>query len=888
MTGVRSFAHLHVHSAHSLLDGLCRIPDLAETVHSLGMTAAALTDHAVLHGAFDFYDAARRIGIRPILGCEIPLRLDGADAFPVVLLATNFAGFENLQRLITLAHQNVGTPALDAEGLAAHRAHLLGLTGAWPFSRIAGLCAEDRIREAVTLTGAFSDILEAGSCFMELQNHGFDGQLMANVGLRQVGRRLGLPTLAAHTVNYLQPGDAEAHALVQCIRTGQFWKDRDRVPFPTRQMHLRSPEEMAAAFPDDGPALERTLDVAARCACEIPTHRPFSFPSIPPPVSFQPPNSEFRTETAYLRQLALEGLARRAQSAALPAEWIARLDAELRSLEQVGAVRLLRGLGDLASAAREQGIPLGPGRGALPSSLIAYALGVTGVDPLKAGLHFERWLNPSLSTSPELGLEIAPDDRGKLVAHLRSRYGDECVAHLLTFPGIGPRQALRDAARVFEVDTPKADALIRQIPESSFASDSLRRIPVPGDPLLAAAVRAASRIEGLPRKPGTHPTGLVLSGGPVADRAPVARDGAGVLHVQLDQHGLNRAGLLKVDLLGSRVLQAIAATLQDGNPVDPDSLPLEDPAVYERLADPEPADPHPIDSPELRNLILRIRPRQLGDLALALALNRPDPPVAADEWIHRRTEPGTARADDPLLDPILSETCGLFIYEEQVISALRERAGQGTEAADRFLRLAQDQPAAARKYRQTIMDGLRRTTRIREPRAARLFDRLLAAAPRVCGKAPVYSAALQLYRTCWLKIRLPREFLAARLAAEPGQERRLAALLEEARRLKVKLFSPDIHSSGVRFQPVPGGILFGLCAIRHIGEDTARALVSERERNGPFLSLTELCRRMDPLLLTHRVLDALIRCGALDSVGEARSNMAAEQREFQSGAAALR
>lgn len=893
MKSDRAFVHLHVHTGYSLLDGLCRIPELFDAVRQSGMNAVAITDHDALYGVYEFSDAARRAGVKPLFGCELGVRPGDGEPFPVVLLAESLEGFENLQRLITLAHRPGEEPAFGFEDLAAHRAGLLALTGSWPRSRIPRLCGEGQLGDAASLAGALAEALPGGACYLELQNHGLAEQERANAGLRELGRKLGLPTVATNNAHYLRPDDADAHLLLQCVQAGVRWGDRHRVRFPTRRMHLRSPDEMAEAFPDDPQALARTAELAARCRCELPEARPFTFPRVPVPAEFRPDGVGLRPDAAYLAHMARAGLRRRTGGREPGPAVRERLERELDAIERAGYARTLLVLGDLARFARDRGIPVGPGRGALPSSLAAFALGITGIDPLDAGLIFERWLNPAFPHPPDLGLEIAPDRRADCLRYLRDRYGEDRVAHLLTFSTLGPRQALRDAGRVFGIDSARIDDWARRAPESPESlADAIRRTPAfrsaLSDDSLGPALRLAARIEGVPRNAGTHPTGIVLSGCPLAERAPVVRGADGECHVQIDQRALTRTGLLKVDLAGTRALQAIAAAAQLAGAGDPDNLPLDDPAAYERIRAGDTLGLDQADTPEMRDFLGQYRPADLGDLAAALALHRPNPPAPPGEMLLRRADARKARPPDPIFAQILSESGGCFLYEEQVVAAAAGPAGLSPEAADGFFRAAAARSSETGRWSRAAAEGFRRTKRVRAPRANRLVEALLAAAPRVCSKASMLASATLLARAAGLKARAPREYLAARIAAEPGPSRRLAAFLAEARRLGLALLPPDVNRSGVRFQPESGALRFGLGAILQIGEESAHAMVSERERGGPYADFAEFCRRQDPRRFTHRVLDALIRSGTLDPLGLPRAKMAAEGAAALSGAAALR
>jgi DNA polymerase-3 subunit alpha len=900
----RAFVHLHAHSAYSLLDGLCRIPDLVEEVHRLGMSAVALTDHDTISGAYEFHDAARRAGIQPVLGCELSIRIDPWPAFPVVLLAENADGFDSLRTLVSLARlRDDEAPFVVLDELAEHRRGLISLSGSWPRSLPAALCAERRFDEAETLVRDWAGALERGSAFLEIQRQGLPAQDLACAGLRELSRRTGLPRVVTHNVHYLHPSDAEDHLLLQCIQSGLTWRERDRVRFPTRNLALLGPREMAELFPDDGDALERTVEIADRCSFVLPEAPRIHFPEPPIPEDFRPAgDSGFRRDLAYLRDLARTGLARRRSIAPDDLSPVAgaRLDAELRAVEQAGYARTLRVLADLAEAARELGIPVGPGRGTEPSSFLAYALGITGVDPSACGLFAERWLNPSLPDPPELSLDVATEGRVELLKYLGRRYGTDRVGHLLAFGTLGPRSALREAARVHELDSESTEALLHRLPETA---GSLAEVAppsggtsLPGEDREAVARvwNAALRIEGLPRIAGTHPSGVVLSDLSLMRLAPVARDRNGFLHVQLDLRNLRRAGLLKIDVSGHRVLEGMGlaarwASERLGRAIDPEFLPTDDPRGFELISSGRTLGVAYAESPGMKEWLQSVAPVRIGDLAAALALHRPNPPVPPAEYLRKRADPGGKKAADPLLDFLLEETEGCLLYEEQILAAAVTLFHRTGEEADRFFRLAAvPGSSAVNRYRPVFLESIRKAKRIRSERANRLFDLLVSAAPRGVGKAAVWATALLMYRSACLKTLAPIEFLAARLAAEPGILRRVAEYLAEARALGLRILPPDINRSGVRFSLAPGGLRFGLAAIRHVGEDAAHALVQERERGGLYADLFDLCRRHGPQIVPHRVLDALVRCGALDAFGLSRARLAAALRIVLSEAATER
>lgn len=895
MPASQPFAHLHVWSEYSFPDGACRLRDLVRRVAELEQPAVAVTDQGTLYSAVAFYREARLAGVKPIFGLRLELldvhhtRRDGA----IVLLAEDLRGYRNLLALSTAAHLNAPAAApagVTLEELRARAAGLVALSGG-PEGVLRDALAARDLAAAARRAETFKEIFGRDAFFLELQSQSLPGQREMNAALRELGSRLGLATVVTNEVRYLRPQDAPAQRLLRRIRTG-VPPENEGVAETAGRHDLADGVEMARRFPDDEAALRRTLEIARRCTVELPARPPIAFPRFPLPGGFARWDEDADVAaTRYLREQAAAGLARRLgwradadDSAARRAR--ERLDRELEVIARLDCADYFLVVADYARFARASGIAVGPGRGAETGSLVAFALEITDIDPLRFGLSFERFLNPERREPPDFDLEFCPERRGEVIAYLRRRYGEDRVAQIVAFNAFTPRAALRDAARALRVPAENAERWARLLPddpratlaEALSARTPLRRL-ADDEPTANRVLAAAVALEGLPRAVGVHASGVVVSSVPLVERSPLQRDREGALMTQYDMASLPDVGLVKLDLLGLRALgvQRSAAELvaaAGGNaPPDFAALPLDDRPTLDLIARGDTVGVFQLESAAFRDLLRRIGVTSFEDLVIALALHRPTTARLLDEYLARRHGRSPFEIRPRALQPALAGTLGLFLFQEQV-----------PEVAERLARLP---PARAERLREELAHGGEvaegpltaafraacRRRRLSPDDTEEVLEALRRCAAYGANRFQCVALALLAFRAAWLKAHHPREFLCAALSQELGDVERTAALLTEARRLGVAVRRPDLNRSAEHFSLEGGALRFGLAAIKFVGPETARSLVAERRAHGDYRGLLDLCARLGPEALPRRAIESLVRCGALDFTGVSRRRL---------------
>jgi DNA polymerase-3 subunit alpha len=895
-----SFVHLHVHTEFSLLDSLVRIGPLMDAVADLDMPGVAMTDSGVLYGAPEFHRRARAKGLRPVLGVEMemaprpPAVLRPLDAAGpgLVLLAETPEGWGNLLRLVSDAHLQTpepGRPVLREADLARHASGLIGLSSGGN-GEVNRHCAAGRIDAAVEAAGRCAEILGRDAFFLEMQHQGLAGQDEMLAGLREVARRTGLRTVATNNVHYLRSDDAKAHETLRLVRRCAVREPARAGAEYSRLFHLRSAAEMLAALPEDGGAVARSVEIAMRCAVDLWPAQELRFPRFEPPAGFEPEMRRGR-EAAWLRRLAFDGLRERldvtdpAHPAPGAAAAVARLEHELEVIGRAGFVNYLLLIADIVRFARGRGIPVGPGRGPVAGSLATWCLGITEIDPLRHGLPFERFLNPERPSVPDIDIEICPSCRPALLEHLRERYGRDRVAHIITFGTFGARMAIRDTGRALGVSAGVCDAVARRVPEGAdmTLARALRTRPdLRREAESACApdlLPTAQVFEGLPRNPGTHPTGVVVADRPLRDLVPLARGGDGETITQYDMRELAWAGLLKIDLPGLRVLTVLGEAVRSlracGVDVDLARLPEDDPATLALLTRGDTAGVFLLDASPVRAAARRAGIGRFGDLVDVLALHRPETAALFDEYVARKRGESPATPPHKLLRAVVADSHGLLLYQEHIPAAAAILAAMPPERGDLLRRalVARDDESLHR-LRAAFVGGCRTAHHLRDADADRLFAALETCGRNGLSKAHGVASAKLAFRAAWLKANHPVEFLAAAMSSEAGDAGRLAALLAEARTLGLRVLGPDVNRSAAGFVPEGRAIRFGLSGIRGVGADAARAWVAERAAHGPFGGLVDFCRRTAGGPGARNPVECLVRGGAFDFTGMPRSRMA--------------
>ncbi|HKI94046.1 MAG TPA: DNA polymerase III subunit alpha [Gemmatimonadales bacterium] len=896
------FAHLHTHSEYSLLDGANRIPELVGRVRELGMDSLAVTDHGNLHAAWSFYEEAKAQQIRPILGFEAYLafgsrhlreRLPDAPAqySHLVLLARNRTGYRNLIKLSSIGYVEgyYRRPRIDKEVLEAHADGLLGLAACLS-GEIALYLRQGQYEIARQSAEWFARVFGPDNFWLEVQDHGIPDERVVRDGMFRLGEDLGLPVVATNDAHYLRREDHEAHDCLLAIGTGKDLDDPNRFRFTGQESYVKSEEEMAALFPGRPDVIANTQRVAERC--EFDFEKRYFLPEFPRPEGYASDND-------LLVDLATKGAETRYGSP-LPDVARERLAYELDVITTTGYAGYFLIVQDFIQAARARGIPVGPGRGSAAGSLVAYALGITNVDPLKFDLLFERFLNPDRVSMPDIDVDICFERRGEVIEYVRERYGRQSVGQIITFGTLKARAALRDIARVLKVSPAESDRIAKLVPSGPAHAlsigEAVRKVPelaalARENPVVERLTDLAQRIEGLSRHASVHAAGVVIAPGPLDEYVPVctapqrggAQTGEDAIITQYDMVGLEKVGMLKMDFLGLRTLTVIHDALEmirerHGVDVDLDAVDVDDPAVYAMLREGRTAGVFQFESALASDTLRQMRCDRFDDLVATNALIRPGPLDSGMHLVFIRRKRGDekVRYPHPALAEVLAPTYGVIVYQEQVMRIANVLAGFSLAEADVLRK------AVGKKNAELIKAELGRFV---ERAVAKGHDRRviedLAAQIETFGrygfnKSHSVTYSIVSFHTAWLKAHYPAEFLAALLSSEIGDTDKVVEYINEARELGINVLPPSVNESGWKFT-VTGDreIRFGLGAIRNVGRGAIESIIASREREGAFGSLPEFCERVDLRLCNKRVIESLIAAGAFDQLEGHRAQLAA-------------
>ncbi len=889
------FVHLHLHTSYSLLDGACRNPDVMDAALNLDMPAVAITDHGVMYGIVDFYNAARERGVKPILGCEVyeapgsrkERKADRSQPTSnhLVLLASDLMGYANLIRLVSSAHLEgfYYKPRIDREILSKYHEGLIGLSGCLK-GRIAGRLLADDENGALREAGEYSDIFGKDNFFIELHDHGLPDQKKVNPGLVEIARRSGLPLVATNDVHYIKKEHAEAHEALLCIQTGALLSDPNHMRYGSNEFYLKSGAEMQALFGELPGAIENTLEIAHRCNVELSFNETF-FPKFAVPEGY--------TAKSYLVELCWRGVKEKygIRNPVKPCdererEIIDRMNYEIGIIEKTGFVGYFLVVSDAVRFAREHGIPVGPGRGSGAGSLVSYAIGITGFDPLRYKLVFERFLNPERVSPPDFDIDFCQFRRGEVIEYVRNKYGRENVAQIITFGSLGAKTVIRDVGRVLEVPLLECDRLAKMVPgdpkitlDSAMEQNPELRKVSSSDPNAKKIMQYALVLEGLFRHAGTHAAGVVFGGKPLENMLPLTKDKNGEVITQYSKDHVDALGLLKADFLGLKTLTVIDEAVKliartKGVVVDINAIPMDDGAALELLNLGNTVGVFQLESRGMRDLVRRIGIDRIEDLIAMIALFRPGPMNMLDDYVNRKSGKVKIIYDHPLLEPVLAETYGVMLYQEQVQQASHVLAGYTLGQGD-ILRRAMGKKKAEEmeKQRKVFIEGCRKKNSIPAAKAEKIFNNIAKFAGYGFNKSHSTGYAIIAWQTAWLKANYPDEFMAALLSSEIGNTDKLPVFMNEAREMEIEIMPPDVNASGVRFTPHDGAIRFGLAGIKNVGEGAAACIVAEREKNGPFKGLIDFCSRIDLSSVNRKSLETLIRCGAFDSFGFHRARL---------------
>ena len=887
------FVHLHVHTKYSMLDGACHLDPLCKRAAELGMPALAMTDHGVMYGMVDFIKSCKAHNIRPIIGCEmyINARAPRSDRDPhtpyhhLVLLAESNEGYLNLAHLNSAAHLEgfYKKPRIDKEVLRQYAKGLIGLS-ACLHGEVNEHLVERNLDRAQQVADEYADILGRDNFFLEMQDHGIAEQKRVNEGVRELCRRSQHRAVVTNDVHYLHRSHAAAHEIMLAIQTGTVMSDPKRMRYHGDQFYFKSREELAQIFPDDAAALDLPAEIAARCQASIEMGK-LHFPQFDVP--------DGRGQKEYLIHLAHEGLRRiyGVKDPRNPANdperrLAARLDEEIGIIEKTGFINYFLVVSDFVNYARSQGIPVGPGRGSGGGSLVAYVTGITELDPIRFNLIFERFLNPDRVSPPDFDIDFCQERREEVIRYVKNKYGSDRVAQIVTFGQLGAKTVIRDVARVLEIPLDRANRLAKMIPEDPKITLAKAREANPEfgkacttDPDLRLILPTAEVLEGLYRNAGVHAAGVVIGDKPLLDIVPLGRDKEGQPVTQYAKEPIEECGLLKMDFLGLKtltVLKEATELVQRGHGVQIDlaNLPLEDHKTYQLLSDADTVGVFQVESGGMRQLMRDIGVNNIEDLIAVIALYRPGPMEMLPSYIKRKTGKEKVAYDHPLLEPILKETYGVMVYQEQVQRAANVLAGYSLGQADLLRRaMGKKKKEVMDKERARFVEGCGKVNQIPKQLAESIFDHIAAFAGYGFNKAHSAGYAIVSFQTAYLKANYPAEFMSALISSEIGNFDKLPGFVAEATNMGMPALPPDVNHSGARFAPEATGIRYGLGGVKNVGSSAAEAIVNERTAHGPFKGLVDFCRRVDLVAVNKRVLEALIRCGAMDSFGLHRARL---------------
>ncbi|WP_457795274.1 DNA polymerase III subunit alpha [Horticoccus sp. 23ND18S-11] len=968
----KNFVHLHVHTDYSLLDGCCRIDRLMDRATELGMSAMALTDHGNLYGAIEFYTQAKAKGIKPLIGCELYLvetsRLEkngrvadeGKTIFHLGLLAKNLTGYQNLLKLVSDAHLRgfYYKPRTDFETLSKYAGGLIGFTGCLA-SLVPQHLLHDRYEEARQACGRFVEIFGRENYFVEIQDHGIPEQIKIIPGLLKIAEEFNLKVICTNDVHYVRNTDAGPHDAMLCIQTGAKIEEEKRMRFTGQEFYLKSRDEMAKLFAEVPESVTNTQLVAEMCELAIPFPKGSErYPKYPLPP-------EVTTDRAgYLHELCVVGLKRRygfdyapiiahpvvaerlAKLTNLPAgqkpqapdysgltleeELAVRMGFELSIITVTGFVDYFLVVWDFINWAKEHGVPVGPGRGSGAGCLVAYLLGITNLDPIRFKLLFERFLNPERVSPPDFDIDFCMRRRGEVIDYVRKKYGDQCVANIITYGTLGAKMVIRDVSRVHNLAFADADRLAKMIPdelnitlEDSLTKSQELRDEVARNPIAKRIFDQARVLEGMVRNTGKHAAGIIITDKPLDEFVPLTSQ-EGDVTVQFDMNAVGKLGLLKMDFLGLKTLTVISDAVDNirrtATPdFDIEKIPFDDPKTYSLLNAGKTIGVFQLESGGMQNASKLVGISNIDDINAVGALYRPGPMQFIPDYARGKKDPSTVEYPHPLLEPILKETYGIIVYQEQVMECAKIVAGYTLGGADMLRRaMGKKDAEAMAKERIKFVEGAKRVNNIDEKKANEIFDLLNKFASYGFNKSHSAAYAVISYQTGYLKANYPVQFMAAVLTAELGNAEKVSHFVAEAEAMGLKVLGPDVNESREMFTPVfrgaaaprvespelraeskstangrplstlnpqlsTGGeaafasanaaIRFGLAGVKGVGELAAQQIIAEREKNGPYVDFADFAKRIDGRAINKRVLEHLVKTGAFDYSGASRKQL---------------
>ncbi|MFA5345639.1 MAG: DNA polymerase III subunit alpha [Candidatus Omnitrophota bacterium] len=881
------FVHLHLHTQFSLLDGACRIPELLTLAKQYNMDSLAITDHGNMFGAIDFYLEALKHGIKPIIGCEAYIapksRLDKESrgiedaAYHLILLARDETGYRNLMKLVSSAYLEgfYYRPRIDKEILSQYSKGLIGLSACLK-GEIPSLIQQKRVNDALKLADTYRNIFEKDNFYLEIQENSIPDQKIVNEGLIKISKELNLPLVATNDVHYLTRDRAASHEALLCIQTQTTLDDPNRMRFQTDEFYFKSPQEMKTLFKETPEAISNTCEIASRCNLEL-DFKKVHLPKYEAPVG--------KTKEEYLKELCEKGLKEKYEN--VSKEISDRLEYELKIIQNMGFVSYFLIVWDFIHYAKSKGIPVGPGRGSAAGSLVSYLLGITDLDPLKYGLLFERFLNPERMGLPDIDIDFCYERRQEVIEYVTQKYGQENVAQIITFGTMQARGVVRDVGRVMGMSYADVDRIAKLIPpeldmtlKKALESEPELNNLYKNDPEVTKLITTGLVLEGLNRHASVHAAGVVIADKPLDNYSPLFKTTDDQITTGFSMGILEKIGLLKVDFLGLRTLtvidQAVKIIKETRNiGLQIQKLPLDDKNTYKLLASAHTMGVFQVESSGMRDLLKKLEPERFEDLIALLALYRPGPIGSGmlNDFMKRKHNLIPIKYEHPKLQPVLKETYGIMVYQEQIMQIASLLGGFSLAQAD-ILRKAMGKkiPEVMEKQRSNFIHGCVKNG-IKESTATKIFDLIEYFSGYGFNKSHSTAYALISYRTAYLKANYPVEFMTALLTSERDNTDKIVEYVAEAERMGMAVLPPDINESDALFKVVDReSIRFGMLAIKNVGVGAVESIVEAR-KSGRFASLEDLCQKIDLRLANRKVLESLIKCGALDSFKMARAKM---------------
>ena len=899
-----SFVHLHVHTEYSLLDGACRIGSMMERVKELGQSAIAITDHGVMYGCIDFYKAAKAAGVKPIIGCEVYVsrrgmedRVHGIDNDPyhLVLLCENRRGYENLCLLVSEAFTRgfYGKPRVDLALLRKHHEGLIALSACLAGAIPQYLMLED-YDAARDYALTMADIFGEGNFYLELQDHGIDEQRPVNQGVLRIARETGLPLVVTNDAHYLRKEDAAMQDVLLCVQTGKTVDDENRMKFQTEEFYLKSEEELKQLFPNVPEAFENTVKIADRCNLEF-VFNEYHLPSFPVPEGY--------TNESYFRKLCYDGFRERYQQP--PQDYLDRLEYEIGVISRMGYVNYYLIVWDFIRYAKENGIPVGPGRGSGAASIVAYCMHITEVDPMQYALIFERFLNPERVSMPDFDTDFCQERRGEVIDYVVRKYGKDHVAQIATFGTMAARGAIRDVGRALNFTYAETDVVAKLVPntlhitlkEALEVSPKLKEM-YDGDERVKQLIDTAQALEGMPRNTSTHAAGVVITADPVCTYVPLSRNDDTIV-TQYTMTTIEELGLLKMDFLGLRNLTVIQDAEDQIRKHTPSfsmaKVRDDDPETFKMLAEGKTQGVFQLESQGMTGVCVGMKAGSIEDITAIVALYRPGPMDSIPKFIENKLNHKKVTYKCPQLEPILKVTYGCIVYQEQVIEIFRSLGGYTMGQADNIRRaISKKKMKIIEEERKVFVYGDQEknipgcvANGISEAVAQSLYDEIVAFANYAFNKAHAVCYAVVSYQTAYLKCHYPREYMAALMTSVLDSAAKISGYIGECKDMGIPVLPPDVNHSEDHFTVEGDAIRFGLGAVKNVGRGLIRSMAAKRAEGGPFRSLEDFLQRMGDEL-NKRAVENFIKCGAMDCFGNHRSELLAVYENMMDSIASSR